>query len=143
MNSERRSPREGVEVRAIPTNVSSLCSVRIAARRCDARGVCREDGVAPVFESELGPLESAEHAAEGTEGRALLLGSTGASNAPSSEVHRVSHRSLERGAADQRRVGGFEVARARHVRGQAKSTGCALPGKRLALVRGGRHTRHF
>ena len=72
----------GVEVRAILTNVSSLCSVRIAARRCDARGVCREDGVAPVFESELGPLESAEHAAEGTEGRALLLGSTGASNAP-------------------------------------------------------------
>ena len=70
----------GVEVRAILTNVSSLCSVRIAARRCDARGACEEDGAAPVFESELGPLESAEHAAEGTEGRALLLGSTGASD---------------------------------------------------------------
>jgi len=69
----------GVEIRAILTNVSSTCSVRITARRCDARGACREDGAAPVFESELGPLESAEHAAEGTEGRALLLGSTAAS----------------------------------------------------------------
>ena len=72
----------GVEIRAILTNVSSTCSVRIAARRCDARGVCQEDGAAaaPVFESELGPLESVEHAAEGTEGRALLLGSTAASD---------------------------------------------------------------
>ena len=69
----------GVEVRAVLTNVSNVGSVRVTVRCCDAQGECVQDGSnTTVFESELGPLESVEHVADGDEGRALLLGATGA-----------------------------------------------------------------
>lgn len=64
---------DDVELRVIFTNVSRNASLRITAWPCDAAGNSNESTDQSAFDSTLAPLESEEHVAERTTGRALLL----------------------------------------------------------------------